>query len=186
MIAFAANSSLLRFKQVTSGQTLTTKAKRAESLTHSQDGSQDGEEDLHHDEDNNNHRCRRRRRKNKNNRQCKSSRKRAKQQHASRCQLSQASRSFDDQFKQFDRGSEKYKECLEPTIAELFDYVNNEHCKATKKNDRAKLNATALELVTQEQSATGTVQWQVDSLWKSGTYGHTPKDKPHDTIRIFV
>jgi len=85
MIAFAANSSLLRFKQVTSGQTLTTKAKRAESLTHSQDGSQDGEEDLHHDEDNNNHRRRRRRRKNKNNRQCKSSRKRAKQQHASRC-----------------------------------------------------------------------------------------------------
>jgi len=51
MITFAPNYFLLSSREATSGQTLTTKTKVATGSTHSQDGLQDREEDLHYNKD---------------------------------------------------------------------------------------------------------------------------------------
>jgi len=181
--AFDANAPFHRFK--------TSRTKRRRRVTnanrrHASTEENDDQDQRDQDDNDNNNRRRRRRRRNKDNNKSrhKSTRRQARQQRASRFQQNQAARSFDDQFKQFDRGGKRYKKGLQPSISELIAHVNHEHKKSRKKSNKSCLKATAIGLAREERVAKTSVQQQVDTLWKSGRYGHAPKEKPPDTVRV--
>ncbi len=55
--------------------------------------------------------------------------------------------SFQMQFQQFDRGSNKYCDKLGPTTEELIEHVNQERRKRTRRKETQGLGLEALELV---------------------------------------
>ena len=63
--------------------------------------------------------------------------------------------------------------------------MNREHRKARGKQKRPDLRANALELAQADREASLAIRREVEELEKTGRYGHVPKKKPEDTIRIF-
>ena len=111
-----------------------------------------------------------------------SSRRRAKQQRASRWKESQAARSFKEQYRVFDRGSERFKKKLQPSSEELLNYVNGQVQQA-QSNPNDKLKSTAYEIAQQERRAEQAVQRDVNSFLQGNWYGRVPKEKPPHVIR---
>lgn len=107
-----------------------------------------------------------------------------RQRRASKWRDSQARRLFDDQFRQFDWGSKKYKKALEPSISELINYVTREYKQTTKNQDLSHLWATAVELAECDRQASQVIQSEVEEYVNSATYGSVQIKKPDDTVRL--
>ena len=82
------------------------------------------------------------------------------------------------------RGSSIFSRGWKPSLAELIDHVNRTHRKATSRTDRTRLKATALELARIEQRAKLSVREELREFALKDTYGHAPKTKPADTLRV--
>jgi len=135
-----------------------------------------------HSHENRNERRKRRRQKRNERR---SGRRVRRQRRAQSLRDKKAARSFDDQFRQFDRGSKKYRKKFRPSFENLVQHVNREHRKARAKQKRPDLRVNALELAQVEREASSAIRREVEELEKSGKYGHVAKRKPDNTIRIF-
>jgi len=100
------------------------------------------------------------------------------QQRAGRYQSTEAARSFQAQFRQFDTGSKKFKEKLKATSSELIDFVNKDNKYTTNRQRNTGLAAAAVELARRESRAASLIHHQVAELLRTGKYGHAPRLKP--------
>ena len=126
----------------------------------------------------------RRRRKRRGN-DSRSNRLANRQRRAQSLRDKKAARSFDDQFRQFDRGSKKFRKKATPSVNDLISHVNREHHRSTTKgNKRRELRVNALKLAAIDQEARAAVCEEVELIRKSGQYGHVDKTKPDNTVRV--
>ncbi len=72
-----------------------------------------------------------------------------------------------------------------PSVKDLISHVNREHRRLTKnRSNRSELRVNALELAAIDQKAHAAVREEVESIQKSGQYGHVEKTKPDNTVRV--
>ena len=62
--------------------------------------------------------------------------------------------------------------------------MNKEGRKSSRKSKKHELRRNTVELAVQERAARKAVDQQVESFITAGRYGHVPKSKAADTIRI--
>ena len=96
----------------------------------------------------------------------------------------EAGSSFKEQFRQFDRGSKRYRKKFKPSFDDLRRHVDGEHRKARGRQKRADLKVNALELAQANRDASSAIRREVEELEKTGQYGYVPRKKPDDTIRV--
>lgn len=82
------------------------------------------------------------------------------------------------------QGSSIFSRGWESCLAELTEHVNRTHRKAASKTDRSRLKATTLELARIKQRVKLSIREELRKFKLTGTYGHAPKSKPPDTLRI--
>ncbi len=74
-------------------------------------------------------------------------------------------RSFDDQFRQFDRGSKKFRKKATPSVKNFISHVNREHrCSTKKRSNFSELRVNALELAAIDQEARTAVRQEVELI----------------------
>ena len=113
-----------------------------------------------------------------------SSRRISRQQRAGRFAGRRATESFNEQFRQFDRGHCKFQQSIEISTEDIIDYVNNENNKRTRRGSGRGLQVAAHELARRELGAVAAIHREVTELSKTGKYGHAPREKPNDTFRL--
>ena len=95
--------------------------------------------------------------------------------------------SFDEQFRQFDRGRRKFLRGATPTAGDIIGHVHKEHRRKTRKHKRRdELRVNALEIAAIEQGARTAIRKEVEEIKGSGQYGHVSKTKPDDTVRVMI
>ena len=111
---------------------------------------------------------------------------RSKQQQArstSRLNERRALEKFKQQSEQFDTGSKKFKEKLEPTVKELIDYVRQDWEQKYHKSSKKLIREAAEELARRERTAHDAVSRSSRKVL-DGQHGALPFKKPDHVIRF--
>ena len=111
-------------------------------------------------------------------------RSKTKQARAGRHYSQRERQNFEQQFRQFDRGSKKFRKRLKSTINDLIDATLRENKQTvTRKRTAHGYRRAALALVEREREAERAVTAELRSDAETDRYGYVPLEKPENAFR---
>ena len=84
----------------------------------------------------------------------------------------------------FNQGASSFLVSAIPTVSDLIVHTQEGHRDASRRSDKTRLNASALDISRATLSARDSVRTEYENLVGSGVYGKMPHHKPDDVIRV--